>query len=61
LEQIRLRFNFYASSCVALTLRRGDGHRKLRVIMKGLIFENLQCRNACTIRLLDSINVGNFK
>jgi len=29
LQRVRHRFNIYASSCVALVLWRGDGHRKL--------------------------------
>jgi len=29
LQTIRYRFNIYVSSCVALALQRGDGHRKL--------------------------------
>jgi len=29
LQTVRHRFNIYASSCVALALWRGDGHRQL--------------------------------
>jgi len=29
LQTVRHRFNIYASSCVALALWRGNGHRKL--------------------------------
>jgi len=29
LQTVRHRFNIYANNCVALALRRGDGHRKL--------------------------------
>jgi len=29
LQTVCHRFNIYASNCVALSLSRGDGHRKL--------------------------------